>query len=312
VKIKRLDRVEFMVRDFDRAAGLLADVFGLEYQRLIDPIAERDRVNSLVCHPLNLHFVSPMLPISNGTPPPMAETAGLLDRHPAILLGISFLVDNLDQARKELPAKGIALQSRRYEQSPDYVSVGMDRFEEILSDPEGTLGLLVSFSSYDLLTCPPRETRTPALVKGLDRFVIMVRDMDKALSLFSGKLGMRFLKLDDSISERDHVVSYVCPETHLHLIAPIYPVAKGTPPPMLKKIDSLKEHEAIFQALTFLVDDIAAAERALTDHGIRVQKHRYAKSHDYSSIGMDNFEEIMTEEDDSLGILMGFAKYDAP
>lgn len=145
-------------------------------------------------------------------------------------------------------------------------------------------------------------------VRSLDRIVIMVRDIDKALEFFSQKLGMEFKELDKDISERDGVRSYVCHETHVHLISPILPLPENAAPPMRKRVDLLKEHEAVFMALTFMVDDVAKTEAELKQQGIDIQ-HRYEESHDYASIGMDNFAELVTSPEGTLGLVMGFATY---
>lgn len=146
-------------------------------------------------------------------------------------------------------------------------------------------------------------------VQGLDRIIIMVRDIHKALDFFSVKLGMNFKELNRTISERDGVRSFVCPETHIHLISPIFPLPENAAPPMKKRVELLKEHEAVFMALTFIVDDPEEAARELEKEGIRIQ-HRYPRSHDYASIGMDNFVEVVTSAEDTFGIVMGFANYD--
>ncbi len=145
-------------------------------------------------------------------------------------------------------------------------------------------------------------------VNGLDRLVIMVRDLDKALTFF-GNLGMEFMELEPDISERDGVRSYVCHETHIHLIAPILPLPENAAPPMRKRVALLEEHEFIYMALTFMVDDPEEVATELEEEGIHIQ-HRYEKSPDYATIGMDNFEEVITSPEDTLGIVMGFAQYD--
>jgi catechol 2,3-dioxygenase-like lactoylglutathione lyase family enzyme len=116
-------------------------------------------------------------------------------------------------------------------------------------------------------------------VKGMDRVVIMVRDIDKALEFFSQKLGMEFKELDKNISERDGVRSYVCHQTHVHLISPILPLPENAAPPMRKRVDLLRKNEAIFNALTFMVDDKAKVEAELKQQGITIQ-HRYEASPD--------------------------------
>jgi catechol 2,3-dioxygenase-like lactoylglutathione lyase family enzyme len=146
-------------------------------------------------------------------------------------------------------------------------------------------------------------------IKGLDRVVIMVRDMDKALRVFSEKFGLDFLELEKSISERDGVRSYVCHKTHLHLISPILPLPENAPPPMVKRMELLKQNEYIFMALTFKTDDPFGAGEELSRGGVRMQNHKYKKSHDYASIGMDDFEEVMTMDEDTFGLVIGLANY---
>lgn len=146
-------------------------------------------------------------------------------------------------------------------------------------------------------------------VKGLDRLVIMVRDIDKAVKMFGDKFGMEFKELQKSISERDGLRSCVCHKTHLHLISPILPLPKNAPPPMVKRVELLKKHEYIFMALTFKVEEPKKAGAELEAGGVRLQKHKYEKSHDYASIGLDNFEEVMTMDEDTFGLVVGLADY---
>jgi hypothetical protein len=82
-------------------------------------------------------------------------------------------------------------------------------------------------------------------------------------------------------------------------------------PSMRKKMELLKTNDFVFLALTFMVDDSAKIGKQLEKRGIRMQKFKYEKSHDYASIGMDNFEEVMTVEEDTFGIVIGFSSYDS-
>jgi catechol 2,3-dioxygenase-like lactoylglutathione lyase family enzyme len=146
-------------------------------------------------------------------------------------------------------------------------------------------------------------------VKGLDRVVVMVRDMDKARRVFSEKFGMEFLELQEQISMRDGLRSCVCRRTHLHLLSPILPLRDHLPPPMMRRIGQLKDHEYVCVALVFKVEAAVAAGEELERQGLRLQRHRYAKSHDYASIGLDDFEEVMFMEEDTLGVTIGLAEY---
>ena len=148
-------------------------------------------------------------------------------------------------------------------------------------------------------------------VNGLDRIVILVRDMDKALNLFSGKLGMKFKELSEDISKRDGFRSCICHETNVHLISPILPLPENAPPPVKANMEMLKTMESVVLAITFKVDDPIKASLELQDQGIGIQQHKYEKSHDYVSIGLDNFEEVMTFPESTLGIVVGFTRYDS-
>ena len=146
-------------------------------------------------------------------------------------------------------------------------------------------------------------------IKGLDRVVVMVRDIDKTIRFFSDKFGMAFLELDKTISARDGVRSAVCHKTHLHLISPILPLPQNAPPPMVKRVELLKEHEYVFMALTFRTDNPFQAGAELEKQGVRLQGHRYKKSGDYASIGLNNFEEVMAMDEDTFGLVIGLADY---
>ncbi len=146
-------------------------------------------------------------------------------------------------------------------------------------------------------------------VNGLDRIVIMVRDLDKALAFF-GNLGMEFMALDEDIAARDGMRMYVCHETHIHLIAPILPLPEDAPPPVHRSVALLEGRESVHMALTFIVDDPEEVGEALEAQGIPIH-HRYEQSHDYASIGLDNFEEVATKPgENTLGLQVAFANHD--
>jgi catechol 2,3-dioxygenase-like lactoylglutathione lyase family enzyme len=146
-------------------------------------------------------------------------------------------------------------------------------------------------------------------VQGLDRIEIMVRDLDRALAFFSGTLGMNFVELDKTIARRDGIRAVTCHEAHLHLFEPILPLPSSAPPPLRNLVEKLKTSEAVIVALAFAVDDARQTATDLTQQNIRIQ-HQFEPSHDYASMGMDNFTQVVTLPDDTLGILMTFARYD--
>jgi extradiol dioxygenase family protein len=146
-------------------------------------------------------------------------------------------------------------------------------------------------------------------IQGLDRIAIMVRDMDRAIDFFSNKLGMKFKELEKKISVRDGVECRICHSTQLELITPLLPLPKNAAPPMKKNVEMLKEREMIFIGLIFKVEDPRHMCDTLRNAGIGVQ-FCYEPSHDYASLGMDNFTQCVAEEKDTFGITMAFGKYD--
>lgn len=146
-------------------------------------------------------------------------------------------------------------------------------------------------------------------VKRLDRVAIMVRDIDAAVEFFSDHFGMKFKELTKSISEREGVRCFVCHDTGIELFSPIIPLPEKAPPPVRKRVETLKENEMQLVGLVFEVDDPGKMAHELEDQGIRIQ-HEYRPSHDYVSIGMDNFAQIEADERDTLGMMMAFGRYD--
>jgi len=146
-------------------------------------------------------------------------------------------------------------------------------------------------------------------VLGFDRIVIMVKDMEKALNFYSGKLGMDFFELDPEISKRDGVLSYICHDTHLHLISPILPLPENATPALKQQVHLLEQTESFLNAITFFVDDLEAVKEALEAHGHKIL-FKYEKTHDYDTIGLGGFEELVTESQTTFNTIMGFVQYE--
>ena len=145
-------------------------------------------------------------------------------------------------------------------------------------------------------------------IPGLDRIEIMVRNLDHALEFFSGKLGLTFVSLGETIARRDGVKAAVCSEAYLHLFEPVLPLSLSAPPPLRTLVEMLKTREAVIVAIAFAVDDARHTAEDLRQHNIRIQ-HIFEPSHDYVSMGMENFAQAVTLPDDTLGLLMTFASY---
>ena len=144
---------------------------------------------------------------------------------------------------------------------------------------------------------------------GLDRIIIMVRDMDKALEFFSGKLGMKFRELAPEVQERAGNRGLVCHETHIHLVQPRLPLPEGAAPFLKKGAELLKEKEALVLVLLFKVGDPMKDAEEMKQQGFVILR-TWQDDHDYASVGMDNLAEFIVDPKDTLGIPMGFSKWD--
>jgi hypothetical protein len=145
-------------------------------------------------------------------------------------------------------------------------------------------------------------------VTALDRVVFFARDYDKAIELFSRKFGMEFKELSKEISEKIRVRCALCSRVGIHLISPVFPVLENAPP-LLKKIENLlKEQEMIIASLTFKTDNLEKTGHLIEQEGLKVV-HRYNKTNDYITLGMEDFEEIVLDIEDTMGFTFAFSKY---
>lgn len=310
MNIKGLDRVVLMVRDIERALAFFSGTLGMQFRELTDDISRRDGVRSYVCHETNLHLISPILPLPPDAAPPMRKRAELLQEHEAIIQAITFKVDDIAATEASMGELGLQIQ-HRYTPSHDYASIGLDNFAELVSREQDTMGLVLGFANYDAPEpAPPPATDNPMQSTGIDRIVVMVRDMDQALAFFSGKLGLRFRELTPEVQAEAGNRGCVCHEAHLHLVQPSMPLPEGAAPFLKQGAEILKTQEAVVLVLLFgVADPLRAAAETMPAQGFTVLRV-WEDDHDYQSVGMDNLNEFIVDAKDTLGIPMGFSQWD--
>lgn len=147
-------------------------------------------------------------------------------------------------------------------------------------------------------------------ITGLDRMVIMVRDMDKALEFFSGKLGMKFKELDKDVQMRAGNRGCVCHETHIHLVQPFDPMPASAPPPLQKASEMLKDKEAVVTVLLFKCKDARKGSEELKGKGINVIRS-WEDNDEYISVGMDNLYEYLFDPKGTLGLPVCISTWDS-
>jgi len=145
-------------------------------------------------------------------------------------------------------------------------------------------------------------------VTGLDRIVIMVRDIDKAMELFSRKFGMRFMELDENIQKRDGNRGFVCHETHLHIVSPILPLPPTAPPPLRKGAEMIRDKDAMVLVLIFKVEDAGKAMGEMEEQGFAIVR-TWPENEDYASVGMNHLVEFLMDPKDTLGLPICFSTW---
>jgi catechol 2,3-dioxygenase-like lactoylglutathione lyase family enzyme len=104
---------------------------------------------------------------------------------------------------------------------------------------------------------PYRKEGVPMKVRGLDRVIVLVRDLDAAMEVFSTKLGVEFVELEGA--EADGQRACLSLDHQMELVSPIIPLPAGAPGEMRRWVELLREREAILLAIAFRVDDVEAA-----------------------------------------------------
>jgi catechol 2,3-dioxygenase-like lactoylglutathione lyase family enzyme len=148
-------------------------------------------------------------------------------------------------------------------------------------------------------------------IEGIDRVVIGVKDMDKALELFGRLFGIRFTELKGPIFEQGRVRVSISLDHHLELISPIPPVQDINPPDTLTLAKWLEERgDGVLFALALKVKDARGAAVEAEQNGVRVCYLVEEARND--SLSIQNFKEAILDENDTLGIKIALAQWERP
>jgi catechol 2,3-dioxygenase-like lactoylglutathione lyase family enzyme len=149
------------------------------------------------------------------------------------------------------------------------------------------------------------------VIEGIDRLVIGVKDMDRALDLFKNAFGVEFTEAVGAAPEVAGCRLAISFDKHLELISPVAPPKQETNPPdpleLKRRLDAAGE--AILYALVYKVKDLDAAIANAAEHGVRVTGTRLEFARD-EQFGLSSLAEVALDENDTLGIKMAFVKYD--
>ncbi|MBI5443106.1 MAG: VOC family protein [Deltaproteobacteria bacterium] len=145
-------------------------------------------------------------------------------------------------------------------------------------------------------------------LKGIDRVVIGVRDMEKGLRFFRDLFGFEFVEMRGPLFDAAGVRVCIDLERHLELISPGADVDVN--PPDTKTLRAWLEErgEAVLFALALKVGDPAAAAREAEERGIRIVAR--VQEQGVESLGLASFQEVILDERDTLGVKLAVAGWE--
>lgn len=146
-------------------------------------------------------------------------------------------------------------------------------------------------------------------IEGIDRLVIGVKDMDRALAFFRDVLGAEFTEIKGPSADMAGCRVAASLDMHLELISPVAEPQKLTnPPDPLALRRRLEGADAVLYAVIFKVRDLNAAIVNAERHGVRLAGDRitYAR---HERLRISDFDEVALDEAATFGIKMALAQY---
>lgn len=145
-------------------------------------------------------------------------------------------------------------------------------------------------------------------VEGISHVTIMVKDLDQAMEFFSSSLGIEFVELKDPHVQAAGVRCSMSLDHQLELLSPSFPLKDSTPPFIRGLANNLENREGFLAALTFRVRDVEKTVVDAKREGIRVNARIDVAQSD--TLSLRNYKELITNEEDTLGIQMAFVEYE--
>lgn len=146
-------------------------------------------------------------------------------------------------------------------------------------------------------------------IEGIDRLVIGVKDMDRALAFFRDVLGVEFTEVTGPAGELSGCRLAISLDMHLELLCPAAePQQVTNPPDPLVLKQRLQDADAVLYALVFKVNDLDAATADAARLGVRVVGDRFSVPRN-DQLRISDFAEVALGEADTFGIKMALAQY---
>lgn len=147
-------------------------------------------------------------------------------------------------------------------------------------------------------------------IEGIDRLVIGVKDMDRALTFFSAVMGVQFVEPRSPAHAKSGCRIAMSLDKRMELISPVAATLPDMNPPdprgLAKRLE--EQGDGVLYALIFKVKDLDRAVANAQEHGVRLTGNRIEFARDEKT-GRSNFKEVVFNEEDTFGIKMAFAEY---
>jgi catechol 2,3-dioxygenase-like lactoylglutathione lyase family enzyme len=144
-------------------------------------------------------------------------------------------------------------------------------------------------------------------IQGIDHITIGVRDLNRAMQSFSRLLDTQFSELVGPMADTSPMKCAMSVEKRIELVEPKKPLSEDAFP-LIKRLASMLEYnDAVLFAVAFRVRDAEATVREAEKQGVRIETKFDIP--DFSVWGSINVKELLTKDEDTLGINMKFIEH---
>ncbi|MBM5812573.1 MAG: hypothetical protein FJ191_11515 [Gammaproteobacteria bacterium] len=146
-------------------------------------------------------------------------------------------------------------------------------------------------------------------IEGIDRLVIGVRDMDRALAFFRDVLGVQFTELQGPAPDLAGCRLAMSLDQRLELLSPVgEPQRVTNPPDPLELRRRLEQSEAVLYAVVFKVPDLDWAIADAAAHGVPTVGERVAFARE-EQFGLTDFAEVALDEKATFGLKLALSQF---
>ncbi len=172
----------------------------------------------------------------------------------------------------------------------------------------------MAFCEYEPMTKSMGPTVAKARkdrVEGVDRVLIAVKDMDKAMAWFSKLFDINFDEITTGpIKESALARVAIRFGKQVELISPVYPLKDVNPPDPITMAKQIEEQgEGTLYALVLKARDAFDTIAETEKKGIRVAATLELEN--MEPYPFFNYKEVVLNEDDTLDVKIGYASYES-